>query len=53
VTTEAFSLDLEMLDCDGDVLLPGLRLSGDLSARNIHVKGHFELLSQGANAREA
>lgn len=47
VTTEARSLDLEMLNCDGDVLLPGLRLSESLSARNIQVRGHFDLLLQG------
>jgi hypothetical protein len=53
VTTEASGLDLEMLRCEGDVLLYGLRLSGDLLARNIRVRGHFDLLRQiGLNGAE-
>jgi hypothetical protein len=46
VLTEATGLDLEMLRCDGDVLLYGLRLSGDLVARNIKVRGHCDFVWQ-------
>jgi hypothetical protein len=51
VMTEAASMDLEMLDCDGDVLLPGLILAGALSARNMKVRGYLELIRQTMGRR--
>jgi hypothetical protein len=44
----AQSLDLEMLRCGGDAQLAGLVTPGDLTGRNMVVKGHLELL----NSRE-
>jgi hypothetical protein len=41
----AQSLDLEMLRCGGDAQLAGLVTPGDLTGRNMVVKGHLELLN--------